>query len=458
MNTPLLHARQAKYALYAASYILIVLAILVVANVLADRHNKSYDSTSNKRYSLSEQTAKIVKGLKQTATITYYDQSGKFDRAKDQLDQYANLSPMVHVRYVDPDKNPELAADVRGKAYGTAILQIGDRKEEAKRLTEEGMTGAFIRDLKTSIRTVCFVEGSGEHQIEDTDKTGYSRFKELLGRDGYQAKSVNLLTKAEVPSDCTVLVVGGPEADYQLPEVDAIKKYVEGGGRALVLLDPALKMGGLDIWDNEALSMVLEAWGITPVKDLILDLNPIGQLAGLGPQVALVTSYDSHAIVNDMKRRATGFPLVRSLETKNGDKTAVQKLFGSSDSSLATKKLNSPAIDPTDPKNIKGPLTIAAAGTYNTGKENSQGRFVVIGSSAWAANNFIGFNGNPDLALNTINWLASDEDLISIRPKDREDRRITLTQAQMRWLRITSQFLLPLLIVVGGVAVWWRRR
>jgi ABC-type uncharacterized transport system involved in gliding motility auxiliary subunit len=458
MKTQLTHARQAKYALYAASYILVVLAILVVANVLADRHNKSYDSTSNKRYSLSEQTAKIVKGLKQPATITYYDQSGKFDRAKDQLEPYANLSPMVRVRYVDPDKNPELAADVRGKAYGTTIVQIGDRKEEAKTLTEEGITGAFIRDLKTSVRTVCFVEGSGEHQIEDSDKIGYSRFKELLGRDGYQAKSVNLVTKAEVPSDCTVLVVGGPDADYQLPEVEAIRKYVEEGGRALVLLDPPLKMGRLEIADNEALTMVLEAWGITPAKDLILDLNPIGQLAGLGPQVALVTSYDSHAIVNDMKRRATGFPLARSLDTKNGDKTTVQKLFASSDSSLATKKLNSPAIDPADPKNIKGPLTIAAAGTYNTGKENSQGRFVVIGSSAWAANNFISFNGNPDLALNTINWLASDEDLISIRPKDREDRRITLTQSQIRWLRITSQFLLPLLIVVGGVAVWWRRR
>jgi ABC-type uncharacterized transport system involved in gliding motility auxiliary subunit len=435
-----------------------MLAILVVANVLADRHNKSYDSTSNKRYSLSEQTAKIVKGLKQPATITYYDQSGKFDRAKDQLEQYSNLSSMVRVRYVDPDKNPELAADVRGKAYGTTIVQIGDRKEEAKTLTEEGITGAFIRDLKTSVRTVCFVEGSGEHQIEDTDRSGFSHFKELLGRDGYQAKSVNLVTKAEVPSDCTVLVVGGPDADYQLPEVEAIRKYVENGGRALVLLDPPLKMGRLDISDNEALTMVLEAWGITPAKDLILDLNPIGQLAGLGPQVALVTSYDSHAIVNDMKRRATGFPLARSLDIKNGDKTTVQKLFSSSDSSLATKKLNSPAIDPTDPKNIKGPLTIAAAGTYNTGKENSQGRFVVIGSSAWAANNFISFNGNPDLALNTINWLASDEDLISIRPKDREDRRITLTQSQMRWLRIASQFLLPLLIVVGGMAVWWRRR
>jgi ABC-type uncharacterized transport system involved in gliding motility auxiliary subunit len=458
MNVQLLHARQTKYAVYAASYIIIVLAILVVANVLADRHNKSFDTTSNKRYSLSEQTAKIVKGLKQPATITYYDQSTKFDQAKDQLEQYANLSPKVHVDYVDPDKKPEFARAAGVKSYGTTIVAIGDRKEEAKSLTEEGITGAFIRDLKTSVRTICFVEGSGEHQIEDSERNGYSRFKDLLGQDDYQAKAINLLTKAEVPSECTVAVIAGPDADYQQPEVDAIKKYVEDGGRALIMLDPPLKMGRLEIADNEALNKVLEGWGVTPEKNLILDLNPIGQIAGLGPQVALVTNYDSHAIVDDMKRRATGFPLSRSLETKNGDKTSVQKLFSSSESSLATSKLNSPAIDPSDPKNVKGPLLIAAAGTYNTGKENSQGRFVVVGSSSWAANSFITFNGNRDLALNAINWLASDEDLISIRPKEREDRRITLTQAQMRWLRITSQFLLPLLVVVAGVSVWWRRR
>jgi ABC-type uncharacterized transport system involved in gliding motility auxiliary subunit len=458
MNSQLLHARQTKYAVYAASYILIVLAILVVANVLANRHNKSFDTTSNKRYSLSEQTAKIVKGLKQPATITYFDQSTKFDQARDQLDQYANLSPKVHVEYVDPDKKPEFARAAGVKNYGTTVVAIGDRKEEAKGLSEEGITGAFIRDLKTSVRTICFVEGSGEHQTGDSDRNGYSRFKELLGQDDYQSKAINLLTKAEVPAECTVVVIAGPDADYQQPEVDAIQKYVEDGGRALMMLDPPLKMGRLEIADNDALNKVLEGWGVTPEKNLILDLNPIGQIAGLGPQVALVTSYDSHAIVDDMKRRATGFPLARSLDIKNGDKTTVQKLFSSSDSSLATSKLNSPAIDPGDPKNIKGPLLIGAAGTYNTGKENSQGRFVVIGSSSWAANSFITFNGNRDLALNTINWLASDEDLISIRPKERDDRRITLTQAQMRWLRITSQFLLPLLVVLAGVSVWWRRR
>ena len=458
MNTQLLKARQTKYLLYATSYVLLVASILVVVNVLADRYNKSYDSTANKRFSLSEQTAKIVNGLKQPVTITYYDQSTRFAGAKDQLDPYANLSPKVHVEYVDPDKKPELARAAGVKNYGTTIVQIGDRKEEAKGLTEEAITGAFIRDLKTNVRVICFAEGSGEHQIEDSERNGYSRLKDLLGKDEYQTKSVNLVLKAEVPSECTVLVVGGPEADYQQPEVDAMKKYVENGGRALILLDPPLKMGRSEIAENEALVKVLEGWGVTPQKNLILDLNPIGQIAGLGPQVALVTTYDAHAIVNDLKGRVTGFPLARSLDTKNGDKTRIQKLFSSSDSSLATTKLNTPEIDPNDPKNSKGPLLIAIAGTYNTGKENSQGRFVVVGSSSWAANSFIGFNGNRDLALNAANWLASDEDLISIRPKEPEDRRITLTKAQMNWIRITSQFLLPLLVVLGGVRVWWRRR
>lgn len=458
MGTQFLKARQTKYAAYATLYVVVIVAILVTANTLADRYNKQYDSTSNKRYSLSDQTAKIVKGLKQNATITYFDQSTHFQQAKDQLDQYANLSPKVHVEYVDPDKKPQVAREAGIKNYGTTIVQIGTKKEEAKSLNEEGITGAFIRDLKNNTRTVCFVTGSGEHRIDDSDRSGYSRFKDLLGKDNYQAKSIDLLQKAEISSDCTVLVVAGPTGDYQQPQVDAIKKSIEDGGRALFMLDPPLKIGRSEIADNDALAGLLASWGVTPQKDLILDMNPIGQLAGLGPQVALVTSYDSQPIVSEMKGTATGFPLSRSLDVKNEGKSTVQKLFSSSDSSLATSKLNSPDIDPSDPKNKKGPLTLAAAGTYNTGKENSQGRFVVFGSSAWAANSFLNFNGNRDLALNTMNWLSSDEDLISIRPKEQEDRRITMTQAQMSVVRMTSQFILPLIVIFAGVSVWWKRR
>lgn len=458
MNLPLLKARQTKYAAYAGVYIVVVLAIVTIANVLGNRYVKTYDATSNKRYSLSDQTVKIVKGLKEDAKLTYFDQSTRFQQAKDQLDLYANLSPKVHVEYVDPDKKPQVAREAGIKNYGTTIVQIGAKKEEAKSTGEEGITGAFIRALKNKTRTVCFVAGSGEHQIDNSDRNGYSRLKDLLGKDEYATKSISLLEKAEVPGDCTVLVVAGPSSDYQQPEVDAIKKYVEEGGRALFLLDPPLKFGRSEIADNDAFTALLQNWGVTLDKDLILDLNPIGQIVGVGPEVALVSHYESHAIVREMKGSATGFPLTRSMEVKNTDKTTMEKLFSSSENSLATSKLNSSKVNPNDPQNKKGPMTIAAAGTYKTGKDNGQGRFVVIGSSAWAANSFINFNGNRDLALNTMNWLSSDEDLISIRPKEREDRRITMTRAQMNWVRITSQFLFPLAVVIAGVTVWWRRR
>src|SRR5450432_3577759 len=143
-----METRQTKYASYVAVYILVILAIVTVANVLANRYNKSYDSTANKRYSLSDQTAKIVKELKQDATITYYDRQSSFRNAQDTLDRYSNLSPRVHVNYVDVDKNPQIARAAGVTKLGTSFVQIGDKKEEAKSVTEEEITGAFIRDLK----------------------------------------------------------------------------------------------------------------------------------------------------------------------------------------------------------------------------------------------------------------------------------------------------------------------
>jgi ABC-type uncharacterized transport system involved in gliding motility auxiliary subunit len=453
-----LRARQTKYGAYAAVYILVVLAIVVVANVLADRYNKSLDTTSNKQYSLSDQTKKIVSGLKQNATITYFNQSTRFQQGKDVLDEYASLSPKIHIEYVDPDKNPQLARAAGIRDFGTAVVQIGDKKDTAKSVTEEGLTGAFIRVLKGTTRTVCFVAGSGEHAIDDTERDGLSQFKDVLAKDEYQAKAIDLLQKAEVPSDCTTLVIAGPTHDYQQSQVDAIKTYVENGGRAFFMLDPPIQFGRSQIAANDALTNLLASWGVTLDKDMILDLNPVGQLAGLGPQVALVTTYSSQPIVSGMRGSAVGFPLSRSMEIKNAGKTSVEKLFDSSSSSLATSNLSSPEVTVADPNNRKGPLTIAAAGTYNTGKQNSQGRFVVTGSSSWAANRFLGFNGNSDLALNTVNWLSSDEDMISIRPKQQEDRRITMTRAQLNLVRATSQFVLPLLVVLTGTMVWWKRR
>src|SRR5579871_5949017 len=130
MKTDWLKARQTKYVAYATIYIIVIIAVVVVANFLANRYNKSLDATANKRFSLSDQTQKIVKDLKQDATITYYDEASRFQTGKDLLDQYANLSRKIHVQYVDPFKKPQLARAAGIKNAGTAVVEIGTKREE----------------------------------------------------------------------------------------------------------------------------------------------------------------------------------------------------------------------------------------------------------------------------------------------------------------------------------------
>jgi ABC-type uncharacterized transport system involved in gliding motility auxiliary subunit len=450
-------ARQARYGATATLYTIIVIAVLVMVNWLANRYNKSYDTTSNKRFTLSQETKKVIGDLKSDATVTYIDKTSNFEQARGMLDRYANLSPKIHLKYLDPQKQPTVARPFGARFLGTAYVDVGSRREEAKSLTEEGLTGAFLKDLK-GVRKVCFVSGSKEHQLDDTQESGLSRYKTLLERDNYQVDSISLVDKTEVPKECTVLVIAGAKLDYTPNEVTAIKKYVENGGRAMFLIDPPLDFGREHVASNEGLINLLQSWGVTGSKDLVLEQNPMAQIFGFGPEIPLVSKYESQPIVNDLKGTVTGFPVSRSLEVKNGDKTTVDKLFSTTDRAIATSKLNTNEVNPDDPTNKKGPFVLGAAGTYNTGKPGNPGRFVVIGSSEFVDNAMIGFQGNRDLAVNAVNWLSSDEDLISIRPKEPEDRRLNVTQRQMSVFMYTDLIAIPLFIIIWGVSILLKRR
>lgn len=464
MNTQWMKARQTKYSAYVAVYIVIIIAVLGLANFLAQRYNKSYDSTANRQFSLSDQTVKVVKGLKQDVNISYYDRTSNISdprgNARDLLDRYANMSPKVHVSYIDPTKKPEIAKAAGVRTLGTIFIETAGRKVEAKSVSEEELTGALVRAMKGGERTVCVVTGTGEHAMDNTAEDGYSTAKELLEKNNYKTQSINLLQKQEIPKECTIVFVGGPRLDYVPAAVEGLKKYVEGGGRALFALDPPLKLGGSETSENAALTAQLAAWGATFDKDLVIDPNPVNRLFGFTAAVVLVNEYESHQIVRELKGAASAFPLVRSIETKSADKSSVEKLFTSSADAFGKTNLSTPTADPNDKANKKGPLTLAAAGTYSTGQPNNNGRFIVVGSSSWIANNILPSRSlaNRDLFLNMMNWLSSDEDLISIRPKEPENRPLAMTVRQMRVLLYSSLIAFPLIIVVAGLSVWWRRR
>lgn len=449
-----MNARQQKYSAYSTAYIVVIIAVLALANYLANKNNKTFDTTANKRYSLSEQTIKIVKGLEKDVQITYWDNQDGFGPARDLLSQYTILSSRLKVEYVDAIKKPALARAAGISNLGTIVLESDKKREEAKSLTEDQITSAIVRLLKGTDRTVCFAQGGGEKELDKSARDGYSAVKEMTERDNYKVEMVNLLEKAEIPPTCTVLVVPGPRFDYPASAVETLKKHVEIGGKALFLLDPPFNVEKLKIAENAALTGVLAGWGVTLNKDLVVDLSSVGQMMG---GAVLANKFDPHPIVREMSGRPVvmGFP--RSLEAKSGDKTTVEKLFSSLSSSFALSNLNKAELEPDPDKDKRGPFTMAVAGTYRTGQEKKEGRFVVVGNSSFIDNGSIQLYGNSDLFLNMLAWLSADEDLISIRPKDPEDRRIHLEQGQLKTVIIVSQFLLP--IIAFGVAIYtWRKR
>jgi|HubBroStandDraft_6_1064221.scaffolds.fasta_scaffold77074_1 ABC-type uncharacterized transport system involved in gliding motility auxiliary subunit len=452
MPSEFLKARQTRYGAFVALYVIVVIAVVIAANWLADHRNKTIDVTSNKQFTLSDETKKVTSGLKKDVTVYYFDRSDSYDRARDMLDRYKNLnSSKIKVEYVDPEKKPDIARVEGARSLGDIIVDNGEKKETAKGLTEEELTGALIRVSKTGAKTVCFVNGSGEHTLADTERDGYSAIKDALEKNNYKTDTISLIEKPEIPKTCSIVVIGGPKNDYLQPAIDAIKTFVNGGGRAIFGFDPVLNLPQQKMGDTPALAKLVSEWGVTPNGDVILDLSSASRLFGqLSP---VVGSYEQHPIVRVMQDNASVFPLARSLEVKS----PAEKLFSSTaDSySLTNPKLPIKESDLATAK--KGPFVLGAAATIGSG--SSAGRVVVVGSSSWMSNNIMSAPiGNRDLALNMMNWLTSDEDLISIRPKEPEDRRLRVTGSAIRVIFLTSVVFLPLIVIVSGVSVWWKRR
>ncbi len=449
MNTNWMKARRTRYGAYITVYILVVLAIIVGANWLANQNNKSYDATSNKRFSLSDATKKTLEGLKNDISITDFDRTSAFDTARATLDRYKDQSGKIKLNFIDPEKKPEIARLAHVQSFGSIFVDYGAKHEEAKSLTEEEITGAIKRAMTSGVRTACFVTGSGEASITDTEREGYSRFKDLLDKSSVKAKELPMLQKAEVDKDCTIVVIGGPTHDYIPPVLAAVKKFVDDGGKEFIMFTPSIGDRGGASEGEPALEKMVADWGVTVDNDLVYDVGPYSQV--FGEAAPVVGHYESHAIVKDMGRSATVFPLSRSINIVSGK--SLEKIFETGETSYMTTNLKPPIkLDPD--KDKKGPFTLGAAGIIN-----GKARVVVIGSSSWISNSALSYpTANKDLALNMINWLTADESLISIPTKEPEDRRIMLSGRQMNMIALSSVIFLPLLVIFSGFAVWWKRR
>lgn len=447
--------RTARYGLNAAVMVVLLVGIIGLVEAVSYRHNARLDLTENRRHSLAPQTIELLRGLKtEVSAIAFYraDQPGKRG-AEDLLKQYARYGgARFSWRVVDPDREPGLARRYTVESYGTVVLETKDRSEKVLDAEEEKLTNGLVKLLREGRRVVYVVQGQGEPELGSTDRPGFSEAKAAMERANYEVKPLALAREGKVPDDAAVVILAGSRTDLLAPVADALDGYLGRGGKLLVMANPTIVGGGQDA----ALRRLLARHGVELGDNLVIEVNPIGRLFGIGPEVPLVQQYEPHPITRDLSGITTLFPLTRAVD---GARTppagvSVQPLARTSPDSWgetdrASLQAGQVRPDPADPK---GPLTVALVATRD------KARLVVYGTAGLATNQFLNLQGNRDFFLNTVSWLAEQEDLIAIRPKDTRQTPVFLTSQQARLVFLVPVVVLPGVVLAGGVVAFLRRR
>lgn len=467
----LLGRRGMRHGASAALLVLMALGVVVLANAVSLRYNARWDLTENKRHSLSPQTVKLVQGLQAPVEVISFfraDMPGK-RTAEELLKQYAQASGgKFTYRMEDPDRSPGLARRYGVESYGTLVMQSGDKSEKVLDADEERLTNALVKVTRPDKPVIYVVKGHGERDLSSAQRTGLSQAKEQMEKANYAVKELELAREGKVPADAAVVIVPGPKTDLLPPELSALDAYLAQGGRALFMADPL---------QADGVVKYLAKYGVAVGNDIVVEPSPIGQLFGVGPEVPLVTRYEQHPITKDMANVMTGFPITRSVAPAKDPPpkgiratplaTTSRDAWGETD--LAGLRRGQPARrDPTD---TPGPVTVLTAVTIEPAPgaksepktdgdadKKPAGRLVVMGTSTFASNQGIGFQGNRDLFLNIVAWLAGQEGEIAIRPKDTLQNPIFLTAAQSRTVLWLSIVILPGAVMVCGIWLVVRRR
>ena len=427
-----------------------VVGLIAIVNFLGYRHHKRLDLTAEGLFSLSDQTKKVLSGLQKDVKVIRFAKENDTLLA-DQMNEFKYQSKRISYEWVDAQEKPGAARNYAAK-NGELVVSTGEgeqrRIERLQQADEQSLLNAILKVTRETLKTICFTEGHDEKALAGD----YSQVEGKLKGENYLTKTINLAREKQVPSECAVLVVAGPKIPLFQPEVGMIGQYLDGGGKAMLLLDPET---------DPQLDEVLKKWNVVVGNDYLLDVSGIGQQVGFGPAAPLVFNYGTHPITDRFGRTPTVFPEARSVKVGEGAGSGVNAttLLTTSEYSWGETELK-PGVEPKfdEGKDAKGPVSLGVVGSKSQG-ENKESRLVVVGDSDFAANMaFRRAQRNGDLFMNSINWLAQDEDLISIRPKTATNRSVTMSGAQLNtfwWLVVV---VLPLGIIGIGSFIWWKRR
>jgi ABC-type uncharacterized transport system len=459
-------------------------AIVVAANVALFRHDVHFDVSREGRNTPPQQLTDVIDHLRGRLSLTYFYNAsdGNALIAKELIAIAARGHPLFAFRAIDLDKEPGLARDVGVHAYNTALLEAGGRKVVVENTTDSTrLAYAALRVLKERVETICFVTGHGETFRPTQAHFHYSHVETLKGHDtpgagdvlvaepnaldrlqlalneiGYDMREITTAAANTIPADCAVVAVIGPRSAFAAGEVDILTKYLAGGGRLLLLIDPIFPLGP-DFENN-----LLGAIGLATEAAIVID--PLNHFR-TDPDKVAVPYYPPHPITERVA--LTVFPQVRPIRVVTppaGVNTSV--LATSSQDSFRRPPSTAGGAEPSAAEAAapdaedRGEQTLAVAveGIWPGAASDKPFRLVLAGTSKIATNEYFPYVSDGELSVAMLRWLAADEAMPSVQPQTYGLPEIVLTNRQMRDTFITIEVLLPLSTMLFGVLVWWRRR
>jgi ABC-type uncharacterized transport system involved in gliding motility auxiliary subunit len=519
--------------------VVLALALLAIVNYFGWKYHERFDWTASKLYTLSEKSENVLSQLDVPIEVVVFLNPGSelYEPLRELLARYAAASLDITVRFVDPVRNL-LEAQQLAKKYGLTQenvvvvasptdrrlyyeadladfdfsgMQLGGPRSIRSFKGEQVITGAILELAENRKPKVLVTTGHGERKLDDAGPQGLSSLRDLLGEENVDLDEWESRGQTAVPEGTDVVVVPGPTANFSDAELDVLGRYLEGGGRMVVLLDPVfspvgegLVTTGFEEW--------LRGWGIEVGDDVVLD--PVNNLPLYQADTFYVASYGSHPVTQALERN--DLPAILSVarsvaarhdadsgdtadavgdeedgETADDDAAegGEELLFTSSDAWAERDLVDTTARPELDETDLAGPVPLgvvverrletadeagetqageedggeaaAAAGGEETepGPEPKKLRLVVYGDSDLATNRMVRVNvGNQVLVFDTLNWLMERESLLGIPAKEPEQVRLAMTPAEVRWVWILSVLVLPGAAILLGVWIYFQRR
>lgn len=435
----------------------IVFAIIVFANYFALKNGGRIDLTKDKLFSISDQTKQILGTIESEVEIIGFFKEVGLDRKEflTLANQYEKYSEKIKLQMVDPDKSPGLATKYGITQYSTVVLVrdnnnlkivLSDPLSDGIRNTsEEEITNAIIKLSKDTKKTLYFLIGHGERDINDlSNVSGFGKLVQSVKDEGYEVAELLIRQDhLDLPKYDSVLIVAGPKKTLLESEISAIRNFIDEGGSAIFMLEPK--------GSSEIVKLLME-YDIKIGNDIVID--PSSKLVGGGDVAPIVAQYPPHKITANFKF-ATMFPFVRSVNSASIDSSNIGSIAQTSTYSWAETNLSlfDQGKADFDSSDTKGPVSIAVVGKLYKGNN-----IAVFGSVDFSSNRYLLFSGNKDFILNTINWISGDENLIVIRPKIAERGKFVLTNTQLKLFFAATVLLIPLIIIIAGVTIWWKRK